>query len=124
MIFITKYGHSTHSIGIDLILISIFNNCMQRPVLAAMAAAALVLAGPGCARDLARASSGVIGCAPEDIAIDDVSVGWSETSWAASCGGARFRCAGEHAPWCAPEAAGSPSAPEAPTLEGTTDAPR
>ena len=85
---------------------------MLRPVIVAMAAAAIVLSGPGCARDLARATSGVIGCAPEDIAIDDVSLGWSETSWAASCGGARFRCAGERAPWCAPEVAGAGPAPE------------
>ncbi len=73
---------------------------MKRPI--AMAAAAVFLGGLGCAGDLARASSGVIGCAPADIAIDDVSVGWSETSWAAACGGTTFRCAGERSPWCAP----------------------
>ena len=96
---------------------------MQRPVIAAMAAAALVLAGLGCARDLARASSGVIGCAPEDIAIDDVSVGWSETSWAASCGGATFRCAGERAPWCAPESrpAGDEASAEGPASDAGHD---
>ena len=84
---------------------------MKRSVIVAVAAAAMVLAGLGCARDLARASSGVIGCAPEDIAIDDVSVGWSETSWAAACGGTTFRCAGERSPWCAPAMARPESQP-------------
>lgn len=120
---------------------------MQRSLIVSMAGAAIVLAGFGCARDLARASSGVIGCAPEDIAIDDVSVGWSETSWAASCGGTTFRCAGERSPWCAPSMtsqgpprpaeppAAAPStastpepgvdaiAPGHPIPEGSTDAP-
>ena len=105
MILVTILGLVAVSDFFDLILIFIFNKGrdeMERAVIVAMAAAAMVLGGLGCARDLARASSGVIGCAPEDIAIDDVSVGWSETSWAASCGGATFRCAGERAPWCAP----------------------
>lgn len=93
---------------------------MQRPVSVALAAVALVFGGLGCARDLARASSGVIGCAPEDIAIDDVSVGWSETSWAASCGGTSFRCAGERSPWCAPSMTQPPPEPE---LEAAADAP-
>jgi hypothetical protein len=92
---------------------------MKRAVIVAMAAAAMVL-GLGCARDLARASSGVIGCAPEDIAIDDVSVGWSETSWAASCGGATFRCAGERSPWCAPSMSQPPPGSE---LEAAADEP-
>jgi len=81
---------------------------MGRHEILAMAAVAMVLAGLGCARDLARASSGVIGCAPEDIAVDDVSVGWSETSWAASCRGTTFRCAGERSPWCTPSVAPQP----------------
>lgn len=107
---------------VDLILIFIFNNeGMQRPVIVALAAAAFVLGGLGCARDLARASSGVIGCAPDDIAIDDVSVGWSETSWAASCGGTTFRCAGERSPWCAPAMGTQLHA--APELEAAGDAP-
>jgi hypothetical protein len=102
---------------------------MKRAVIVAMAAAAMVL-GLGCARDLARASSGVIGCAPEDIAIDDVSVGWSETSWAASCGGTTFRCAGEGAPWCAPAMGASPgtgseheAAADAPAQPATAELP-
>lgn len=94
---------------------------MQRPMIVAMAVGAMVLAGLGCARDLARASSGVIGCAPEDIAIDDVSVGWSETSWAASCGGTSFRCAGERSPWCAPST--TSHAPPRPDREVAAEAP-
>lgn len=94
---------------------------MERPVIVAMAAAAWVLGGLGCARDLARASSGVIGCAPEDIAIDDVSVGWSEMSWAASCGGTTFRCAGEEAPWCAPAMGTRPAPP--PDRDAAAEAP-
>lgn len=128
MILVTTGGGALLAEFIDSILIFIFNieeeNEMQRPVIVAMAAAAIVLAGPGCARDLARASSGVIGCAPEDIAIDDVSVGWSETSWAASCGGTTFRCAGERSPWCAPETTPSRAEGEASAETPASDAAR
>lgn len=66
-------------------------------------AAVLVLFSGGCAADLARASSPAIGCAPDEIEIDKVSVGWSETSWSARCRGMRFHCAGEHGASCSPD---------------------
>jgi hypothetical protein len=67
--------------------------------------ALLVLAGlvAGCAADLARASAGAIGCPHTAIAVEDISVGWSETSWTARCRGLVFHCSGEDAPSCAPE---------------------
>jgi hypothetical protein len=66
-------------------------------------ALALVLVVSGCAHDLAHASSGAIGCAPKDIAISEVAMSWSATSWRAQCRGLAFRCAGEGTPVCAPE---------------------
>jgi hypothetical protein len=62
----------------------------------------LLLIAGGCAHDLAHASSGAIGCAPKDIAIAEVAVSWSTTSWRASCRGVVFQCAGEGAPQCVP----------------------
>jgi hypothetical protein len=59
----------------------------------------------GCAHDLAHASSGAIGCAPREIAISEVAMSWSATSWRARCRGIVFRCAGEGAPVCTPELA-------------------
>lgn len=75
------------------------------------------LCAGGCAADLARSSSPAIGCAPDEIEIDEVSVGWSETSWSARCRGTRFHCAGEHGASCSPDrdvantAQPTPSAP-------------
>lgn len=77
----------------------------------------LGLCASGCASDLARASSPAIGCAPDEIEIDKVSVGWSETSWSAQCRGTRFHCAGEHGASCSPDrdvAVPSQPAPPAP----------
>lgn len=71
-------------------------------------AAALALAG--CAHDLAHASAGAIGCGPREIAISEVSLSWSTTSWRARCRGVAFRCAGEGAPSCTPELGSSPAA--------------
>ncbi|MGH1345061.1 MAG: hypothetical protein ACRBN8_26105 [Nannocystales bacterium] len=71
--------------------------------LARLTAAALALFACGCAADLARASSPAIGCAPNEIQIDEVSVGWSETSWSARCRGTQFHCAGEHGASCSPD---------------------
>lgn len=68
-----------------------------------LTAAVLVLCVGGCATDLARASSPAIGCAPDEIEIDDVSVGWNETSWSAQCRGTRFHCAGERGASCSPD---------------------
>jgi hypothetical protein len=71
--------------------------------------ALLVLAGAaalsGCAHDLAHASAGAIGCDPREIAIAQVSLSWSTTSWRARCRGVAFRCAGEGTPSCSPELA-------------------
>jgi hypothetical protein len=72
---------------------------------------AVLLALSGCARDLARVSSGTIGCPTDEIEIADVSVGWSETSWIARCRGLTFTCAGEHAPSCVPERAAALASP-------------
>ena len=63
----------------------------------------LALVACGCASDLARASSPAIGCAPHEIEIHDISVGWAETSWAARCRGTRFHCAGESTASCSPD---------------------
>lgn len=60
---------------------------------------------PGCARELARSSSGAIGCPPTEIEVTDVSVGWSEMSWTARCGARTYYCAGEDSPRCALPAA-------------------
>ena len=57
----------------------------------------------GCASDLARSSSGAIGCPRKEIKVSDVSVGWSQMSWVATCRGTTFYCSGEDAPTCAPE---------------------
>jgi hypothetical protein len=64
-----------------------------------------------CARDLARASSGAIGCPHENIAVSEVSVGWSRMSWTARCREQTFYCSGEDAPTCAPELEISEPAP-------------
>ncbi len=64
---------------------------------------ALLASMSGCAADLARASSPAIGCAPEEIEVDDVSVGWAETAWSAQCRGMTFHCAGETGTTCSPD---------------------
>ena len=68
----------------------------------------LVLLGgllASCASDLARVSSPAIGCAPQEIQIENVSVGWAETSWLARCRGEAFHCAGEDLASCSPDRA-------------------
>ncbi|HWB77948.1 MAG TPA: hypothetical protein VG755_23450 [Nannocystaceae bacterium] len=65
--------------------------------------ATLLLAG--CAHDLAHASSGAIGCDPQEIRVSEVAISWSTTSWRAQCRNTAFRCAGETAPACVPEPA-------------------
>jgi hypothetical protein len=65
--------------------------------------AVLALLASGCASDLARASSGEIGCSHREIAVSKISVGWSTTTWRAKCRGVVFHCAGEDATSCAPE---------------------
>lgn len=63
------------------------------------------LLASSCASDLARVSSPAIGCAPSEIQIDDISVGWAETSWSARCRGEAFHCAGENLASCSPDRA-------------------
>lgn len=84
------------------------------PRRAAVFGLALFVASPGCARDLARASAGAIGCSPRAIEVDHISVGWSETSWRARCRGQAFHCSGEDSPSCAPELETKTSAPTEP----------
>ena len=72
---------------------------------------ALLATSPACAADLARATSGAIGCPPAEIANRDRSLGFSEMSWSASCRGHTFHCSGERSPACAPELTSSPDAP-------------
>ncbi|MEM6989941.1 MAG: hypothetical protein AAF721_05575 [Myxococcota bacterium] len=82
---------------------------------------AIVGASPpmGCAQDLARASSGAIGCPHERIEVSEISVGWSQMSWRARCDGMDFLCSGETDPSCSPE--GLHTAPD--TLEPPAPAP-
>jgi hypothetical protein len=65
--------------------------------------ALFAIAGCGCAADLARASSGAIGCSHREIEVSSISLGWSTTTWRAECRGVVFHCAGEDAPSCASE---------------------
>ncbi|MEX1362968.1 MAG: hypothetical protein AB1Z98_07570 [Nannocystaceae bacterium] len=76
--------------------------------------ASVALGSSGCARDLARSSSGAIGCPPDAIDVSEISVGWSEMSWTARCRDTTFYCSGESGPSCTP-------APEA--IAETTPAP-
>ncbi len=69
----------------------------------------------GCASDLARVSSPAIGCAPSEIQIDDISIGWAETSWSAQCRGQAFHCAGESIASCSPDRDSLPARSAAPT---------
>lgn len=64
---------------------------------------ALLLCAPGCASDLARASSPATGCPRDEIQIENISVGWAETSWSARCRGTQFHCAGEQVATCSPD---------------------
>jgi hypothetical protein len=116
---------------LELILIFVFNVPVTTPFLpsAVGLAAALVCVGlvVGCAADLARASSGAIGCPHAAIDVEDISVGWSETSWTARCRGLVFHCSGEDAPSCAPELdVTERPAPEPPadTTQGRPDVPQ
>lgn len=63
----------------------------------------------GCASDLARASSGAIGCPYEAVQVSDVSVGWSQISWTASCRDMVFHCSGEVHPTCSASLAFEPA---------------
>ncbi len=76
----------------------------------------------GCARDLARSSSGAIGCPPESIAVSQVSVGWSQTSWSAQCNGTTFYCSGEGAASCTPEFGDAEAPPSGETVDAPTTA--
>ncbi len=71
----------------------------------------------GCAADLARASAPAIGCAPAEVEIDDVSVGWSETSWSARCRGVQFHCSGERGATCGPDRDATASSEPTPTAQ-------
>jgi len=42
---------------------------------------------------LAAASSGSVGCAPDEIQIADESLAFDPQSWTARCGGKTFHCA-------------------------------
>ena len=78
----------------------------------------------GCARDLARASSGAIGCPYEAVQVSDVSVGWSQISWTASCRDMVFYCSGEVNPTCSASLAFEPeSTSEVPSSTRPDDAP-
>lgn len=75
----------------------------------------IALGGSGCARDLARSSSGAIGCPPDAIDVSEISVGWSEMSWTARCRDTTFYCSGESGPSCAPSRAASVTKPSSPS---------
>ena len=77
----------------------------------AIGMALLVLPSAGCATDLARASSGAIGCPAAAIEVSNISVGWSRMSWRATCRGLVFYCSGEANASCAPGLEVSPAAP-------------
>lgn len=57
---------------------------------------ALLIAWPlfGCASSLASVSAGHIGCAPSQIEISDEEIGFSSTSWTATCGSRVYACSG------------------------------
>lgn len=76
--------------------------------------ALLALVGSGCARDLARASSGAIGCPHDAIEVSEISVGWSQASWTARCRDATFYCSGESSAMCAPALDAEASMPASP----------
>lgn len=78
-------------------------NFIKRSMSRGPLACALLLCTSGCASDLARASSPATGCPRSEIQIEDISVGWAETSWSARCRGTRFHCAGEQLATCTPE---------------------
>jgi hypothetical protein len=46
----------------------------------------------GCAADLQNASSGKIGCAPQQITIENDEVGWASRTWTAACNGKQYFC--------------------------------
>lgn len=54
----------------------------------------LAVAVAGCAtqRELALASAGKIGCAPEEIEISDKALGISSVAWVATCKGRKYAC--------------------------------
>ena len=68
-----------------------------------LAVVLVALLACSCAKDLARVSSPATGCAPDEIDIENVSVGWAETSWSARCRGETFHCAGEDLASCSPD---------------------
>jgi hypothetical protein len=61
-------------------------------------AATVLIAGlTACAASNAQlrsASSGHVGCAPEDIGIENYSLGATTSSWTAACNGKTFYCSG------------------------------
>lgn len=87
----------------------------MRNALLPLIAGLAVVGSPGCARDLARASSSAIGCSPESIEVSDVSIGWSQTSWTARCRDIAFYCSGETSAQCAPEHSPPSPSPEDPS---------
>lgn len=54
----------------------------------------LMVSVSGCSVDYARASmtSGLIGCSPSDLRIEEGEIGWQTDTWTASCGGKKFYC--------------------------------
>lgn len=60
-------------------------------VTSALIVTTLVLAGCG-ASALRSASSGEVGCSPQEIEIADDEGGWGTRTWTATCHGKRFFC--------------------------------
>jgi hypothetical protein len=52
-----------------------------------------ILVTTGCS-DYARASmtSGLVGCSPAELRIEDSEIGWQTDTWTANCNGKRFYC--------------------------------
>ncbi len=47
-----------------------------------------------CASTLRSASSGEIGCPPEEVQVHDMKRGWASATWTATCRGRTFYCSG------------------------------
>ncbi|MFZ5896858.1 MAG: hypothetical protein ACOY0T_37725 [Myxococcota bacterium] len=74
----------------------------------------------GCAGSLASVSAGHVGCAPSQIEISDEVMGFSSTSWTATCGERVYTCSGaQNQVACTPLGGEQPkpaAAPPAPSL--------
>lgn len=69
----------------------------------------------GCASSLASVSAGHIGCAPSEVEISDEEIGFSSTSWTATCGERVYTCSGaQNQVACTPLGGEPPKAAAAP----------